>query len=106
MKQIYFVGETENWEIKLKFIAYKFGNLVPSEGEGSSYTYQSATTNKIVVGTAIVGTAVISDVTVGSKKIRTSLKGHLFRAEFGNENADEFTRIDKMVIYFRPIKNQ
>ena len=106
MKQIYFVGETENWEIKLKFIAYKFGNLVPSEGEGSSYTYQSSTTNKIVVGTAIVGTAVISDVTVGSKKIRTSLKGHLFRAEFGNENADEFTRIDKMVIYFRPIKNQ
>lgn len=106
MKQIYFVGDTENWEIELIFKAYKFGTIVPTEGEGSQYSYQSGTGSKAIVGTAIVGTDTLTELNVGSSKFRTSLKGHMFRAEMSNVNADEFTRIDKMVVYYRPINNK
>ena len=106
MKQVYFVGETENWAVNIILKAYKFGQIIPSEGEGNSYTYQSTTAAQALVGTAVVGTAVLSSISVGSSKFRTSLKGHMLRAEMENLNADEFTRIDKMIVYYRPIKNK
>lgn len=106
IKQVYFVGDTENWSLNVTLIAYQFGKLVPTEGAGTTYEYQSTTVNKAVVGTAVVGTALLSEIEVGSSKFRTSLKGHLLRAEMSNGNANEFTRIDKMVVYYRPIKNK
>ena len=106
IKQVYFVGDTENWELNVTLKAYKYGTAVPSEGEGKTYIYTSTTVEKAVVGTAVVGTALLSEVAVGSSKFRTSLKGHLFRAEMFNLNADEFTRIDKLVVYYRPIRNR
>ncbi len=106
IKQIYFVAETEDWDLELIFNAYKFGRTVPSDGEGRTYLFSSTDAAKAVVGTAVVGTAVTSGLSVSSDKLRTSLKGHMFKAEMGNANADEFTRIDKMIVYYRPIKNR
>ena len=106
INQIYFAGDTENWDINLIFKAYKYGKDLPSEGEGTQYTYRSSNVATATVGTAVVGTDVISGLTVGSSKFRTSLKGHLFRAEFSNVSVDQFTRIDKMIVYYRPIRNK
>lgn len=106
IKQIYFVGQTEDWALDVTLKAYKLGRIIPPEGEGKTYQYQSNTIAKAIVGTAIVGTAKLSESEVGSDKFRTSLKGHYLRAEISNLNIDEFTRIDKMIVYYRPIKNR
>jgi len=106
MKQIYFVGDTEDWDLTVKVDAYKFGDLVPSVGQGTTYLFRSNDNSKAVVGIAVVGTAVLGDLTVGSGKFRTSLKGHMFRADMSNLSANQFTRIDKLIVYYRPIKNK
>ena len=103
INRIYFVGDTENWSIDLNFEAYKYGDIVPSTGEGTAY--QTTTTAVSTVGTAVVGTDLVGTLTVGSDKFRASLRGNKFRAEMSNFNADEFTRLLKIIFYFRPIKS-
>jgi hypothetical protein len=103
-RQIYFTGDTENWFINLIFNAYKLGTVLPGDGEGAQDTFTTGDASGGIVGTGVVGTAVVSQVGVSSTKYRLSLKGHFFKAEFSNLNPDEFIRINKMVIYYRPIK--
>lgn len=106
IKQIYFVGDTEDWDIELTFNAYKFNTIIPSDGEGTQRSYRSKTGVSSFIGTAILGTSIMTGLSTGSERFRTSLKGYYFKAEMKNQNANEFTRIDKIVVYYRPIKNK
>lgn len=103
INRIYFVGDTENWSIDLVFDAYEYGELVPSAGVGTAY--QSTGSSISTVGTAVVGTDLVGSLTVGSSKFRANLRGNKFRAEMSNLNANEFTRILKIIFYFRPIRS-
>jgi len=103
VNRIYFVGETENWSINLIFNAYEYGNVIPSQGLGTSY--QTSQFSASTVGTAIVGTDLVGSLTVGSYKFRANLRGNKFRAEMSNSNANEFTRILKIIFYFRPVRS-
>lgn len=107
VQHIYFVGDTENWNIFLNYNMYVLGELLPEYGEGQDETYTTTTAAGIgSVGSAIVDTAVVGQIGVGSEKHRVALKGYYFTANFGNPNADEFIRINKMIVYFRPIRNK
>lgn len=98
---IYFTGDTDNWNINLNFNAYRLGKDLPSEGEGISRVYTTSLTSAAIVGSSIVGTATIGVRGVSSTKYSCNLRGNYFVAEFGNENANEFTRILKVIVYFR-----
>jgi hypothetical protein len=54
-----------------------------------------------LIGTAIVGTAVIGNKGVSSTAYSCNLRGNYFLAEFGNSNANEFTRVLKLIVYYR-----
>jgi hypothetical protein len=103
VNRIYFVGDTENWAIDLTFDSYEYGDIVPSTGVGTSYQTSTSTTS--TVGTAVVGTDIVGELTVGSDKFRANLRGNKFRAEMSNFNANEFTRILKIIFYYRPIRS-
>lgn len=103
-KQIYFAGDTEAWDINLRFNGYRLGTELPGPDEGTEFNYRTSGTTGGAVGTAVVGTDVVGLTGVGSTKYRISLKGHYFNAQFGNANADEFTRILSLTLYYRPIR--
>jgi hypothetical protein len=100
----YVVADTENWDLNLRFNAYKYDSLLPEDSEGISRTYRTSTVGGAIVGTAIVGTSIIGQIGTGSEKYRLNLRGYYFNAGFYNNNANEFTRINKLVTYYRPIK--
>jgi len=104
LNHIYFSGDTENWNINLNFNMFKLGKVIPGEGEGKAYTFKTNNINGGVVGSAIVGTDLVGESGPGSAIYRMNLRGHYFTAEFGNKNADEFTRILKLTVYYRVIK--
>lgn len=107
VQHIFFVGDTESWKIYLNYNMYVLGELLPEYGEGINETYSTTTASGIgVVDTAVVGTAVVGQIGVGSEKQRIALKGYYFTVNFGNPNIDEFIRINKFIIYFRPIRNK
>jgi hypothetical protein len=101
INKIYFTGETDNWNINLVFNAYRLGKPFISEGEGISRIYTTSTTDASLIGTAIVGTAVIGNKGVSSTAYSCNLRGNYFLAEFGNSNANEFTRVLKLIVYYR-----
>lgn len=103
INRIYFVGDTENWSIDLTFDAYEYGDIVPTIGVGTNY--QTSTSATSSVGTAVVGTDLVGTLTVGSSKFRANLRGNKFRAEMSNLNANEFTRLLKIIFYYRPIRS-
>lgn len=105
-KQIIFVGETENWSIDLVFNAYSYGGAVPGEGEGSQYQTMPAVAGTSAVGTAVVGTDVVGELKLKSDVFRVGLKGNFFKAEMSNNGVDEPTKIQKIIIYFREIRNR
>lgn len=104
IQQIYFSGDTEAWNIDLIFNSYKLGKVLPGEGEGVAKFYSTSSILSSGVGTGIVGSSNVGVTGVGTSKYRLGLKGHYFVAEFGNENVNEFTRILKMIVYYRPIR--
>ncbi len=104
VRQVYFSGQTENWDINLVFNVYRLGENLPGDGEGISYSYSTSSISGGTVGTAVVGTDVVGITGVSSQRYGMNLTGHYFTAEFKNENADEFTRVIKLVVYFKPIK--
>lgn len=113
-RQIYFSGETEGWNISVIFNSYKMGGSLPGEGEGIEFLYSSSQpaggiigtgTQAASVGTAVVGTSLVGTTGQATTKYRLSLKGHYFTAEFKNENADQFTRIFSLTVYFKPIRS-
>ncbi len=101
INNIYFSGDTDNWNINLVFNAYRLGKELPTEGEGISRIYTTSTTDASLVGTGVVGTAVIGVRGLSSSRYSCNLRGNYFVAEFGNDNANEFTRILKLIIYYR-----
>ncbi len=106
MKQVYFVGETENWAVNITLKAYKFGQIIPSEGEGNLLYLSKHYGRASISRNGCCWDRCVELDFCWSSKFRTSLKGHMLRAEMENLNADEFTRIDKMIVYYRPIKNK
>lgn len=103
IKQIYLVADVEDWYLNLNFNSFKLGGDYPEEGTGTARSFYNETGGGSV-GSGLVGTATVGQLGISTKKYRVSLKGHYFIAEFYNYNADEFTRIIKMIVYFRPIK--
>jgi hypothetical protein len=103
INHIYFVGDTDDWNINLNFNAYRLGKELPGEGEGVSKTYTTSTDAGGIVGTVLVGTATVGVRGSSSTLYRVNLRGNFFTAEFGNPNADQFTRILKLVVYFRNV---
>jgi hypothetical protein len=95
INRIYFVGDTENWSIDLVFNGYRYGDLIPSNGVGTQYQSTSVSPST-AVGTAVVGTDIVGDLTVGSTKFRANLRGNKFKA---------FTRVHKIIFYYRPINS-
>jgi hypothetical protein len=104
-KQLYFVGDTEGWNIDLKFNAYKLGTDLPGPGEGIEFEYTTSSSTGGTVGTAAVGTDVVGLTGVSSKKYRLNLRGHYFTAEFSNDQADQFNRVVSLTVFYRPIRN-
>jgi hypothetical protein len=103
INHIYFTGDTEDWNITLNFNAYRMGKTLPGEGEGIGRVYTTSGTTGGVVGTAIVGTDAVGLKGVSSTKYLVNLRGNFFTAEFSNCNADQFTRVMKLLVYFRNI---
>lgn len=107
IKQVYMVADTENWNIDCKFQAYKYRQSLPSDGEGIVRIYSTSSIAGVgVVGTAIVGSSIVGNIGVSSNRFQFGLKGYYFKAEFRNQNANEFTRINKIIVYYRTIKNK
>lgn len=100
----YVVADTENWDLNLRFNAYKYNSLLPEDDEGITRTYRTSSTVGGIVGTAIVGTSIIGQIGTGSEKYRLNLKGNYFNVAFYNLNANEYTRVNKLVAYYRPIR--
>src|SRR3990167_8635501 len=107
IKQVYMIADTETWNIACKFNVYKYRQSLPADSEGINRTYSTSSITGVgVVGSAIVGTSIVGNIGVSSSRFRFSLKGYYFKAEFRNQNADEFTRINKLIVYYRQIKNK
>jgi len=106
INQIYFSGDTENWDINLIFNAYKLGTDLPTEGAGREFSYMTSNISGGIVGTGQAGTAQVGFVGPSSATYSLNVSGHYFGAEFGNSNANEFTRILKMIVYYRVIKQR
>lgn len=100
---IYFAGDTENYNIELNFNAYRLGKQLPGEGEGISRVYSTTTDSGAIVDSAIVGTDTVGLKGASSQLYRVNLRGNYFTAEFGNSNADEPTKVLKVVVYFRGV---
>ena len=94
------------WYIYLKFNSYRLGKVLPSDGEGTSKTFITSITGAAIVDTAIVDTAVISAIGISSSRYKVSLKGQYLTAEFSNPNVNEFTRINKLIVFYRPINQK
>jgi len=106
-KQIYMIADTENWNINVTLNAYKYEKSLPQPGDGINRAYSTQSLAGVgLVGSAIVGTSITGNIGISSNKMNFSLKGYYFKAEFRNANADEFTRIDKIIVYYRVIKNK
>jgi len=105
-KSIVFMGDTESWYIYLKFNSYRLGKILPSDGEGTSKSFTTSLTASAIVDTAIVDTAVISAIGISSSRYKVSLKGQYLTAEFSNPNVNEFTRINKLIVFYRPINQK
>lgn len=100
-------ADVESWTIQLKFNSFRDG-VIPSQGEGTVKEFDSISDIGSVVGTGIVGTATVGSI--GQRTQRYSydmyLRGYYFTIEFGNANADEFTRINSVTLYYEPIENK
>ena len=106
INQIYFSGDTENWNINLIFNAYKLGTDLPTEGAGREFSYMTSNISGGIVGTGQAGTAQVGFVGPSSATYSLNVSGHYFGAEFGNSSANEFTRVLKMIVYYRVIKQR
>ncbi len=105
MKTARFTGDVEDWNITLRFDGYKLDGAIPADGSGSSKTFDpNAGTSVAKVGTAVVGTDQTGTVGIATKRFRTGEKGYFFKIEMENLNIDEFTRINQVIVYYRPIK--
>jgi hypothetical protein len=107
MKQVKLTGDVEGWSITLRFDGYDLNGEIPSDGSGTSKTFDPHASSGIsLVGTAVVGTATVSSVGIATSKFRLGEKGYFFKIEMENLNIDEPTKINQVVIYFRPIKKK
>ena len=103
-KKVRMVADVEDHALSCIFKAYKKGPI-PGDGEGLSKTFDPVNDAAEVVGTAVVGTAVVGYKGIISEDFNITIKGYYFGCEISNTNADEFTRINSLTVYFRPIKS-
>lgn len=103
-RQAYISGKTENNIVVLKYDGYKLTSDIPSNGSGISKDFQSDPIGNAIVGTAIVDTSIIGSIGITAKKYRLGLKGHFFKIEFQNNIVDQYFSIDKIILYYLPIK--
>lgn len=107
MKQVRFTGDVEGWQMTLRFDGYDLNGEIPSDGSGVSATFDPHASSSVsLVGTAVVGTATVSSVNIATSRFRMGEKGYFFKIEMENLNADEHTKINQVIIYYRPIKQK
>lgn len=106
INKIKFTGFTEQWNINLTFNAYTLGKELPEDGEGIQKIFTTNTPVGSLVDTGLVDTAIVGTLGIASTVYHVGLRGNYFKAEFKNINADEFTRIISMLVYYRAINQK
>jgi len=92
-------AELENWDVDVEVATYKLNDFIPAEISGREYTVSGASSTALV-GTAVVGTGTVTNVGIKSQKFRTGLRGNFLAIKCENLNADEFTRINKIIVFY------
>jgi len=101
----YVSGDTENWYLNLIFKGYRLGNRLPDIGSGLTDQFTSGFSTS-VADVAIADVDVVASLGQATAKYRLGLKGNYFRVEFYNYNINQFTRINNLVLYYRPVRSK
>lgn len=95
----------ENWNLDVTMDSYRIGDFIPEELNGETTQITGSSTNA-VVGTAIVGTSLVSSNGIKSEKMRIGLRGNFISIKMENLNANEYTEIQKLSVYYRNIHTE
>lgn len=98
-------ADLENWNLDVFVSTYKIGNFLPDEINDREYSV-SGDISAAVVGTAVVGTDLVGNIGIKSDKFRTGLRGNLIAIKCQNLNADEFTRINRIEIFYENLHRE
>lgn len=105
LKTVRFTGDVEDWAITLRFDGYDLDGEIPTDGSGTTKTFQpNSDTSVALVGSAVVGTDQTGSVGISTTKFRLGERGYFFKVEMENTNSNEFTRISQLIMYYRPTR--
>lgn len=99
------IAETEAWNINIKINAYKIPGMLPEKGLGVSKVYSKQGSSGGTVGSALADTAIVGSIGMGSSVFPVNMIGHYFRLEFSNSNIDEPIVINRIELYYKPIRS-